>query len=419
MRKIFFLMMILFTGAVSAESETLKTPMAWTSVKTDLIGKWKKENKAPDGVFFNKEKRTVTFLTEACGVREDGILEFFIVGPLSDRAYESFSISVASPEKIAQAVEAIGVKRGVATNPFLARFWPQGEKLDISIAVYDGKTGEKKPFKDFIRDKASAEVGDVFSSKFVWTGGERGKDGSLTASTNIPCSVMSFYSFGQSQLLLNGVFDQSSVYGRFTPVKTLKMGELLEVSLSWDGKNTVQDRLVKVNSSNVKKVLNALRADANAGGDVFVNVAFDDGVTIAEAKKSAEAFAMLDGSGIKLNGCAEGQFHVKAFLPDESWRNRASRLFQPFEVHLKADGTKSFIFIEEDWSGEGMDPVLKPKETVFKSWDELLPLISGTGEQGNKIFVLLIYAHPAMEVKDILPLTRLYPRINTFYVFDK
>jgi hypothetical protein len=165
--------------------------------------------------------------------------------------------------------------------------------------------------------------------------------------------------------------------------------------------------------------LNALRADANAGGDVFVKVAFDDGVTIAEAKKSAEAFAMLDGSGIKLNGCAEGQFHVKAFLPDESWRNRASRLFQPFEVHLKADGTKSFIFIEEDWSGEGMDPVLKPKETVFKSWDELLPLISGTGEQGNKIFVLLIYAHPAMEVKDILPLTRLYPRINTFYVFDK
>jgi hypothetical protein len=187
--------------------------------------------------------------------------------------------------------------------------------------------------------------------------------------------------------------------------------------VSWDGKNTVQDRTVKVNQSNVRDILNALRADANAGGDVFVKVAFDDGVTVAEARKMAEAFAMLDGNGIKLNGCAEGQFFVKAFLPDESWRNRDGRLFQPFEIHLKADGTKSFVFIEEDWSGEGMDPVLKPKETVFKDWKEVLPLISKTGKQGEKVFVLLIYAHPAMDVKDVLPALRLYPRINTFYIF--
>jgi hypothetical protein len=417
MKKNLIALVFLYAFSVIAQAEVSKSPMAWTSINTNLINKWKSDFKAPDGVYFNKEKRTVNFLVEACGVRENDILEFFVIGPMSDRAYESFSISVASPEKIAEAVSAIGMKRGVPTNPFLARFWPQGEKLNITIAPYDGKLGDRKAFKDYIRDKAASEAGDVFASKFVWTGGELESTGKLAATTNIPCSIMSFYSLGQSQILLNGVFDQSAVYGRFAPVKTFKPGDLLDVCVFWDGKNTVQDRTVKVNQSNVRDILNALRADANAGGDVFVKVAFDDGVTVAEAKKMAEAFAMLDGNGIKLNGCAEGQFFVKAFLPDESWRNRDGRLFQPFEIHLKADGTKSFVFIEEDWSGEGMDPVLKPKETVFKDWKEVLPLISKTGKQGEKVFVLLIYAHPAMDVKDVLPALSLYPRINTFYIF--
>ena len=418
MKKLFALLLAALVSSAQG-AEAPKSPMVWGSVNTNLIEKWKSENKAPDGVFFDREKRTVNFLVEACGVGENDILEFFIIGPMSDRAYESFAVSVASPALIADAVEKIGVGRGVPVSPFDARFWPQGEKIDISIAEYDGKRGEMKPFKAFIRDKAAAEAGDVFASKFVWTGGERHPDGSLVAATNIPCSVMSFYNLGQSAVLLNGVFDQSATYGRFSPVKTYKPGDLLEVRFSWDGKNTVQDRTVEVDSSNVKKTVNALHADSKSGDDIFVKVAFGKNVTIAEAKKISEAFSMLDGNGIKLNGCAQGQFFVKSFLPDDSWRNRAGRLFQPFEIHLKPDGTKTFVFIEEDWSGDGMDPVLKPKETPFKDWNEVPRLIAGTGEQGAKVFVLLVYAHSSMTVGDILPAVRLHPRINTFYVFGE
>jgi hypothetical protein len=419
MKKSFIALLLLSTMTAFSQAEISKTPMSWTSIHTNLINKWKSDFKAPDGVYFDKDKKTVNFLIEACGVRENDILEFFVIGPMSDRAYESFSVSIASPQKIADAVSAIGVKRGVPTHPFLARFWPQGEKLDITIAPYNGKLGERKPFKDYILDKSASEVGDVFASKFVWTGGELEANGKIAASTNIPCSVMSFYSLGQSLLLLNGIFDQSSVYGRFAPVKTFAPGDLFEICLSWDGKSTVQDRTVKVNQTNIKSILNALRIDSKSGDDIFVKVAFDDGVTVAEAKKMAEAFAILDGSGIKLNGSVDGQFYVKAFLPDETWRNREGRIFQPFEIHLKADGTKSFVFIEEDWSGEGMDPVLKPKETLFKDWKEVLPLIAKTGKQGDKVFVLLIYAHPAMDVKEVLPALSLYPRINTFYIFNQ
>ena len=51
-----------------------------------------------------------------------------------------------------------------------------------------------------------------------------------------------------------------------------------------------------------------------------------------------------------------------------AWRKREGRIFQPFEVHVAADGARTFVFCEEDWSGEGLDPVLKPRTTPFRKF---------------------------------------------------
>ena len=396
-----------------------KSPMEWTSINTNLIEKWKKDFNAPKGVYVNAKAKSVHFLMETTGIGTNDTIEFFAIGPLSDRSYESFGVSVANPSDIAKAIESIGVPQGVAVNQTEARFWPQGEKIKLQMAKYDGKLSKPQPFSNFLRDTAAKEYGEILNQNLVWTGGSRDSKNELYAGTNMPCAVMALYSLDQSPILLNGVFDQSATYGRFFAASKSEAGELLEVILSWDGKKTVHDRTVNVSSQNTANIVKALHADAKAGYDIFLKVVFDKDVTIGEAKKIASVFDMIDGNGIKLNGAAKNNFFVKAFLPDEKWNNRENRIFQPFEIHLEEDGTKKFIFIEEDWSGDGMDPILKPRETRFEKWSEIPALIKRTGKQGEKIFVAFIYAPSTAKVSDITPLTSLMPRINTFYIFSK
>ena len=169
--------------------------------------------------------------------------------------------------------------------------------------------------------------------------------------------------------------------------------------------------------TNAAQRMAALRERARTR-DVHVRLAFASGVTVAQATGLARAFAELDGHGIKLNGRADGQFFARAFLPGPAWRKREGRIFQPFEVHVAADGARTFVFCEEDWSGEGLDPVLKPRTTPFRDWSELPALIAKTGEQGAKVSVLFLFAPETTPVADLAPAVEaLGARIGTFYVF--
>ena len=87
---------------------------------------------------------------------------------------------------------------------------------------------------------------------------------------------------------------------------------------------------------------------------------------------------------------------------------------------MAADGAKKFVFVEEDWSGEGLDPVLKPREAPFAAWLELPGLIARTGEQGAKINVLYIFAPKATPVAALTPVvSALGDRIGTYYIFGE
>lgn len=403
----------------AALAHAARAPMEWSPVRTNDIVRWKAARKAPDGVVADRAARTVTFLMEATGIGTTEPVEFFAIGPLSDRAYESFGVTVASPAAIAAAVESIGVPQGVACDPFLARFWPQGERLVLTATPYgDKEDATPIPLADLLTDKQAKEEGAILAEPLAYTGGARDAANRPVAATNIPCAVFALYSHGPSLLQLNGRFDQSSTYGRFIAGKSFPLGTLLEMKLTWDGTSRMKARTPTLTATNVAEVLQSLQADATPGSDLFVCPTFDASVTLARAVEIAKAFEMLDGNGLKMNGTAENQFFYKAFLPDLAWRNRQGRLFQPFEIRLAADGSRTFTFVEEDWSGDGLDPVLKPKTRAISDWFELPACLAQTGEQGEKITVAFVYAPADTPVTRLSPIVKaLTPRIGTFYVF--
>lgn len=408
-------------ACAAARGEPMKSPMDWTPVQTNEIARWKAENSAPGGVVADKAARTVRFLAEATGIGANETVEFFAIGPLSDRAYESMFVTVASPEAIAAACDGIGLPRGKGVDPVAARFWPLGEKVTMTVKAWgkDAASRTSGPVTAFLRDKLADEEGRILEAPFAYTGGARDALGRPVASTNAPCAVFALYNHGPALMQPDGMLDQSGSYGRFVTAAKHAEGALFEVQLAWDGKRRVKEVDLKLTAENAGEAIGALKEDAKSF-DVHATISFDSSVTVGRAAAVARAFAMLDGSGVKMNGCGRGQFFFRSFLPEEKWRDRAARAFQPFEVCVAADGSRSFTFVEEDWSGDGIDPVLKPKTTPFREWGELPGVIAKTGEQGSKIMVMFIYAPKEARVADLTPVIgAVYPRVSTFYVFGE
>ena len=422
---------IALVATLACGAEPSRAPMDWKSVHPAAIAAWKEANRAPDGVAVDAAAHSVRILVEATGLGPADTVEFFAIGPLSDRAYESFFVTVASPAAIADAIERAGVPRGEPPDIAGARLWPCGEKLTLTATpVSMNEAGGSRScatatnapilaFADLLVDKAEKEEGAILSAPVVYTGGARDASGAVVAATNIPCAVFALYSHTPSLLQLNGQFDHSTVYGRFHAKKKWPAGSLFELALRWDGRTTVLRRDVELTVPTLKEKLMALRADA-AAHDLFVRMSFGGGTTVGEAAEIAGALSLVDGKGLKMDSPPPGKFFFRAFLPDPAWRERPGRMFQPFEVHVAADGAKKFVFVEEDWSGEGLDPVLKPRETPFSDWSELSGLIARTGEQGAKINVLFLFAPRATPVSALTPaVSAVGDRIGTFYVFGE
>ena len=407
-------LLCLCAGACLGEATT--APMEWTPVQTDAIARWKAENKAPDGVVASASERSVRFLVEATGCAASSTVEFAAIGPLSDRAYESLFVTVASPAALAAAFDRAGVPRGRPADVSRARLWPEGEKVALSVRSWGSDTLAPTNLAAVLKD-LRPEEGPALGIPAAWTAGARDASGAPVASTNIPCAVFALYNHAPSLLQLDGLFDQSSTYGRFQAARTFRPGELFELTATWDGRTRVKDVVARISATNAVETMKALQTTAK-DHEVHAALAFDGTVSVAQAAQVAGAFALLDGPSLRMNGAADGQFFFRAFLPETSWRQREGRIFQPFEVHVAADGAKTFVFCEEDWSGEGIDPVLKPKSTPFSDWAELPGLISKTGEQGEKVNVMFLFAPKSCPVSTLTPvLAATAGRIGTFYVF--
>ena len=407
-------LLCLCAGACLGEATT--APMEWTPVQTDAIARWKAENRAPDGVVASASERSVRFLVEATGCAASSTVEFAAIGPLSDRAYESLFVTVASPAALAAAFDRAGVPRGRPADVSRARLWPEGEKVALSVRSWGSDTLAPTNLAAVLKD-LRPEEGPALGIPAAWTAGARDASGAPVASTNIPCAVFALYNHAPSLLQLDGLFDQSSTYGRFQAARTFRPGELFELTATWDGRTRVKDVVARISATNAVETMKALQTTAK-DHEVHAALAFDGTVSVAQAAQVAGAFALLDGPSLRMNGAADGQFFFRAFLPETSWRQREGRIFQPFEVHVAADGAKTFVFCEEDWSGEGVDPVLKPKATPFSDWAELPGLISKTGEQGEKVNVMFLFAPKSCPVSTLTPvLAATAGRIGTFYVF--
>lgn len=451
MKKIFYCVLLAVLSASAATEFT--GPASWKLINTNAVEKWQADCKklAGDdflslkGVVADRKKMEVRLLAEAVGHDTGTTTEFMLVGPHSDRAYESVGVTVSSPSDIVRAVEFLGIKRGSCIDAGNFKFVACGERFRLFVRRLDGGDSKEVAFASYLKesmpdDPLYPQDGFVFAGG-VW----EQKDGESRCLTDTvpPCSVISLY----NEL---SIFDmpqqagQSAVYGRLSVKEALPYGALLEIiarpvskestvlpvsiSVQPSGEGFalhIQCEKLKVSlKESVKESVDWLKSQSDAGKDLFVTLKFDEDLNVGQAHDVAALFEILSGGGVKLYGKESDGVYYKAFLPQESWREREGRTPQPFEVHVSRDENgaliKKLVFIEEDWNVKGLDPKITPREYPFEKWSDLEPLVIKAGGEDNKVAVLFFFVPGDMKIGEFMPgVNALSKRLPLVHIFTE
>ena len=288
---------------------------------------------------------SLSFTATATGLEKGTPVEFVFAGRNTDRDYETMFLIEDSVDEFCTKLEAAGLPRGKPPDVVQARLWPVGCQVTFSPAL-----------DSFIEGKMPAGLPE---SNPIYTGGLRLKEGTCDAGTNMPAAVFSIYTLAQAPFVYNGIYDQGAVYGSFTASKVLKKGERISFTVTWDAETLPQEIDLTICPGNATDVLNRLRV-ASEKSEISARIGFDGQLTVREATAAAMALATIDSARIKINGCSN--IFYRSFLPLVKWRDRKERLSQPFELTL--GNPNRLVFIEEDWTVDGIDPKLTPVEIL-------------------------------------------------------
>lgn len=440
---------LLFCAGIACAKE-FTGPTDWQTVNTNAVKAWQasQETKTSatvrvwSGVVADAAKREVRVLVEAVGHNADTTMEFLIVGPRSNRAYESVTVSVAMPSDIVRALEWIGVPRGEGVDGRQFRFWPFGERVSATVRRVNEEAQKVRPLQSVIKDVRSDEplYGE---GGLVFTGGPW-VDGVCHADTQQPSSVMSLFNEPDTLFDVPFLASKGAAYGRSVLAEKMTYGDVIEIvlkplslpegvlrskvlSLTAQPSETRETMIVcadqkgeMLKKGTLTEVLTWMKTLSDRGHDLFVTLTMSDELTLTQAADVTRVFVMLDGKGLKLYGKSKDGLFPRAFLPQDAWRKREGRTPQPFEVYLLGD-TKKLTYIEEDWSGESLDPKLTPKEYPFSEMSELPALVKRVGDKDSKKVELLFVFAPRNEpLKKIMPAVRvLSERLPLVYIFGE
>ena len=287
-----------------------------------------------------------TFTATATGVDKGTSIEFMFAARGTDRDYESMFVIDEPVSEFCRRLESAGLPRGRPVDQDKCRLWPSGCSITFQPAL-----------STFVKGTP------LVDAPFVYTGGTRDAKGRCEADDEMPMALVANYTLPQAPFVHDGIFEQGAAYGRFTAVETLKKGQKVEFTISWDEKTLPKQMDLVAKSGHLPELIKALRQAADAG-EIDVCVAFDGDLSVSEATAVANALSSIDSSRVKINGCSN--IFYRAFQPLVKWLDRKERLQQPFELSLYPDGSEKLLFIDEDWSVPGDDPKLTPQEITVQ-----------------------------------------------------
>ncbi|MGN0855817.1 MAG: hypothetical protein ACI4QJ_00215 [Candidatus Spyradenecus sp.] len=407
--KRFWLMLLMVTRAVLA----LEGPQAYTFAHPEAKATWQqglpeaRQVISPTCVAV-PEAGEVYLLAELTGLGEHYEVEFFLLGALSDRAYEGIAMAWDGPATVARALRAVGLSEGKPAS--LQRGLPlaQGERVTVAMRPAADPTAPFQPLSDFVNDQWSDPGQEVSARGFPFVG-------QCAADDVMPAAIAAAYTEAGAVLGLPFAAPKSQAYGMFRAKAGMVAGQSMVVRLKWEKLATprVYHQRVEISAETLKLLdglLAQLKALAEDPRDVFLCVRFAPELPVRDCIPLARLLVALEQQGAFVIDAPEpGQIPLRALLPDAAWNVREKRVFQPWEVELapaEGGGVQATLCqILEDWTVDGPDPALTRQCYPGVTPQTIREVMDRVDVNDGKTYAVFFYLEPGITVGQVAPFT--------------
>ena len=411
------------------------------------------------GLLANRQEKWVRIAAEATGLTSGDPMEFWLISDESGHDYEAVAVSFARPSDVHKALVFIGVNPGwpVAYSRF--RFWPKGERALVTYewdspgaAGANAATRQRARAEQLIVDRKTHRplplAGLTFTGSF-WDALPDHPDQTGYAADFIdPNTIASDFNDPTTVLDVPRQADKSAVYSQQTwnPDFKLAKGQPVDVILEPEyrnGKRRVLDLTLKagaptnslsiaslpcrllaadgkavVSGAGLKDVLDFFNRAVTEGHDPFVTLDPAPEMKLQTLVELCSFLSTIEGeSGIRMDPPLAGQLYYRAFVPNEAFRERATRPTQPWELYLSSTGstaTGTLNQVEEVWGNDG-----RPSSYNVTTYPVSSPeALHQTLQEKQGLKVVLIFAPRRMEYAALLPFAQAAMKTHpTVYVF--
>ena len=384
------------------------------------------------GLVADRLTKRIELLAETTELEKEAIIEFLLIDQTCGRGYESLLWSFAKPSDVHRALEFIGMQSGEPYHPEALRFWPKGERVNITLQ----NDNVKKPVRleslilDHRTGKTLEETGFTFTGSYRLPKGAPAHGGSYAADIFEPKSIASIFNMHLTVLDIPTRSPQREVYGKlvlhpdawFKPhsLVTLtlepqhKDGSLrtMDLKLAFQDNPTAPVILSEVPSGKVvskgelAQALAAFGRLTESDQDLFVQLDFAASLPLHQARTYAHLIKAIDkDEGIRVEPPLEGQLFYEAFSPRAEMLDREERFVHPWELDLKlgrGEEVEGVLWLYRDHETDNGDYQLTASKWPVKSSQALAEQIrseNASRQAADKFPVpaaLLVYADPTM-----------------------
>ncbi len=412
------------------------------------------------GVLANREKRMVEIEAQATGLTAGDTLEFLLINDLSGHGYESLALTSARPSHIRKALEFIGVSAGTPINTRQMRFWPRGGRVKITFQWDENVDGKKLTHKvpagQMAVDRQTDKTFNI--NEFVFTGSAwvanatNSEELVLSADIHDPRSIISTYNDPGTLIDLPRQAPQELEYGNIVPntnfilaadcqIKLIlkpacAKGFQRELDLSLDV--TIDDNgeeLYELHADNgailnkntvLVGVLSELSKIIEHGNIPFLTIHFGAQMKISRINEICAFLRSIDSErGINIEPPLKGELYYRAFIPNQSLRNREERGLQPPELSLSKtkNGVTGVLIKAKSVWGDDTTPdesKLQIEESKLTDPSDFKNKLTALEED---IPILIIYAGKGLTLGEVMsfarPVLETHPTVFVFASDEK
>ncbi|MDB5325782.1 MAG: hypothetical protein JWM57_1351 [Phycisphaerales bacterium] len=324
------------------------------------------------GVIADRRAQTVTIMGVATGIKRTDPLEFYMTPVESGKDYEALAVTPAKPSHIAAALMFINLKPGLPIDPEKNRFWARGSRLithftiagktkvDGNSVMVDTNTGktiagdllfagsytfvDDKGVKHFAADEADARpLAPTYEDRAAVLAVPRRAMQSIVYGFQKPSDQTIRWTRGDSvDMVLSPIArgDPGNPFVLSDPMAT-PFTIALRV-IRGDTHYIVTGPLSRDRGTEYPRVSLIVEfisiSTHNLKTDIFTDVTIDDDVPVTKVRNLYAVLSTIEQDrGVKLNPPPADGLYYRAFLPDEAWRDRNTRLGEPWELFLKRE----------------------------------------------------------------------------------